>query len=152
MQLLNRTNNRSNQSNQSGGSFQKKATSYKTNVATVTKLLSNGYLSIRHDSLPVPFVSFEVETNAGKHYVLQVRGRMAASLGEVKVGYTVEYGGVFVFPRTIGEEWHGGFFLASNCKVTSREVDAYTEAQIRARECMLAKAAAERGTEDISSL
>lgn len=131
MQLLTRSRNTSNQS------FQKKATSYKTNVATVTKLLSNGYLPIRHDSLPVPFVSFEVETNAGKHYVMQVRGRQAASLGELKIGFTVEYGGVYVFPNTD----RGGYFLASQCKVTSKVVDEYTQAQINAREAILAEQA-----------
>jgi hypothetical protein len=119
MERLNRNINRPQQQN-----YTKKTSRFIRNQAVVTKLLSKGYLPIQHNSLPIPFRSFEVETNAGKRYVLQVRGRQAMQL-EFEVGYTVDYDGKFIFGREINGEWHGGFFLASSIEVLSKEIDPY---------------------------
>lgn len=118
MTYLNR-NSRPQQQN-----YTKKASRFITNEAVVTKILSGGYLPIQHNSLPVPFASFEVETGAGKRYLVQVRGRQAMAL-DIKVGFTIKYEGKFIFGREIAGEWHGGYFLASYVKVTSNVVDPY---------------------------
>lgn len=108
--------------------FQRKATRFIRNVGVVTQVLSNGYLPIRHNSLPVPFKSFEVETDAGKRYVIQVRGRQAFEL-DIKLGVTVEYEGRFIF-ATAG---HGGYFLASDCEVTNADFDSYVSTLVDAK-------------------
>lgn len=100
----------------------KKASRFIRNTGVITKVLTRGYLPIRHDSLPTPFVSFEVETEAGKRYVVQVRGMQAAKL-TVEAGLQVNYDGRYIFP-VAGEK--GGFFLASFCETSvNRDLAAY---------------------------
>lgn len=120
----------------------RKASRFIENTGMVTKILSNGYLPIRHDSLPTPFASFEVETDAGKRYVLQVRGRQAMEL-DIKVGYRIDYDGRYIFPK----EGKGGFFLASYVDVVSNQVDPYFT-RLLAAKAFLAQQAIE-GTEEV---
>jgi hypothetical protein len=123
MQRLNRTTNRS--------SYQgPRVTRFIKNVATIVDVLAEGFLPLRHDTLPVPFRSFAVETDAGKQYIVRVRGREAHSLGEVKVGYTLAYAGNYFKPRFVGDSWKGGFFEATSCEVIASEVDEYTKMQM----------------------
>src|SRR5271170_7407185 len=88
-----------------------KASRFIRNTGVVIELLSNGYLPIRHNSLPTPFKSFVVETPAGKRYVVQVRGQQAFDV--IGLGNQVDYDGRFIF----GNDQHGGYFLASLVKV-----------------------------------
>jgi hypothetical protein len=102
-------------------------TRYVKNVGVVTKMLASGYLPIRHNSLPKPFVSFEIETDAGVRYVLQVQGRQAVSLVNVRVevGMSLAYEGRFHKECFIQGKWHGAYFLASQCELVSHELDPY---------------------------
>ena len=109
--LMSRTNNRQS-------TYQRKASRFIRNTAVITKVLSGGWLPIRHDSLPVPFVSCEVETDAGKRYVLQIKGRTATEI-KLEVAHTIEYDGHFIFPRTVNGTFHGGYFTASYAKIIS---------------------------------
>jgi|SRR5208282_2501949 len=102
---------------QSRQAVQKKASRFISNSGVVTAVLTQGYLPIRHDSLPVPFKSFEVETIAGKRYIVQIRGLQAFRLN-VSVGQAVDYDGRYIFPQP----GKGGFMLASWVK-TSNDKD-----------------------------
>src|SRR5208282_1803580 len=97
----------------------RKASRFIRNTALVTKLTGSGLLPIRHDSLPTPFVSFEVETSAGKRYLVQARGRQTLGLKDLRVGQEVSYEGKMIFPRVVGDAFRGGYFLASSVKVTN---------------------------------
>ena len=133
------SNNRQQQGN-------KKATRYIENTGVITKVLNEGYLPIQHNSLPVPFKSFEVETGAGKRYVVQIRGRQAFN-NDFKLGFTIQYGGVFIFGREIQGAWHGGYFLASEVRVTKKEVDSYVKTLLVAQARMEAEQQAQEQPE-----
>jgi hypothetical protein len=123
--LTSRVNNRQS-------TYQRKASRFIRNTAVITKLLGNGWLPIRHDSLPVPFVSCEVETDAGKRYVLQIKGRTATDI-KLEVAHTIEYDGHFVFPRVIGGQWHGGYFTASYARIVNTTPDEYVLSLVAAK-------------------
>jgi|SRR5208282_5216498 len=112
----------------------KKASRFIRNTGVVIETLSTGYLPIRHNSLPVPFKSFVVETPAGKRYVVQVRGRQAWEL-KLNVGNTVNYDGRFLFATyaTQGDSGRGGYFLASFVERISDKCDEYVASLVEAK-------------------
>lgn len=111
----------------------RKASRFIRNTALVTKLTGSGMLPIRHDSLPTPFVSFEVETSAGKRYLVQARGRQTLALKSLQVGQEVSYEGKMIFPRVVGDSLRGGYFLASSVEVTNTEISPYITGLINAQ-------------------
>src|SRR5271168_1256345 len=128
MQTLNRTS----QSQQNRPA--RKASRFIRNIGLVTKLTGSGFLPIRHGSLPVPFASFEVETSAGKRYLVQARGRQVSELEGLAVGQEVGYEGKFIFPKMVGDNFKGGYFLASSVEITNLEIDPYITSLIAAAE------------------
>ena len=117
MTCLNRYTNQTRSSNQS--TFNR-VTRFIRNTGVVTKLLDHGYAPGAHDSLPKPFVSIEVETEAGKRYIVRLEGVQAMELNVV-VGITVYYEGRFFGPyKDSDNNWHGGFFHASTVEVEDK--------------------------------
>jgi|SRR5271170_2941325 len=115
-----------------------KASRFIRNTGVVIELLSNGYLPIRHNSLPTPFKSFVVETPAGKRYVVQIRGQQAFEL-KLGLGNQVDYDGRFVF----GNDSHGGYFLATFAKVVNTEMSEYVKTLIEAKRIIEQEVAAQ---------
>jgi len=122
-------------SNSNQSQSQRKASRFIRNEALVVSVGTSGLLAPRFEGgLALPYASIGVETQGGKRYILQVRGREATNLDGVQPGMTVKYAGNFIFYKQVGDALRGGYFLASRIEITNRTINPYVTGLVAATE------------------
>ena len=123
---MTRLNRYSNQSSNQGQSIRKRWTSqFKRQSGVVIAVLEHGYLPQNHNDLPKPFMSFKVETETGKRYIVRLEGRQALDF-QIEVGQTAYYEGVFK-GRYVDRQgqYHGEYWSATFAEVDEKEINPY---------------------------